>query len=90
MICMVKLLDMKRKCSFSPEMFYGMVIFVLMLKRVVIDWMCADGKKGGGAHTATPHPNKKGGKTPASSDKGKGQSPKSGGISCKSCSKFVI
>ncbi|RVW54478.1 Histone deacetylase HDT1 [Vitis vinifera] len=46
-----------------------------------------DGKKGG-AHTATPHPNKKAGKTPASGDKGKGQSPKSGGqVSCKSCSK---
>ncbi|CBI24262.3 unnamed protein product, partial [Vitis vinifera] len=34
-----------------------------------------DGKKGG-AHTATPHPNKKAGKTPATGDKGKGQSPK--------------
>ncbi|KAL6342011.1 hypothetical protein AAG906_038257 [Vitis piasezkii] len=46
-----------------------------------------DGKKGG-AHTATPHPNKKAGKTPATGDKGKGQSPKSGGqVSCKSCSK---
>ncbi|WJZ84335.1 hypothetical protein VitviT2T_003943 [Vitis vinifera] len=49
-----------------------------------------DGKKGG-AHTATPHPNKKAGKTPATGDKGKEQSPKSGGqVSCKSCSKFVI
>lgn len=44
----------------------------------------ADGKKAG--HTATPHPMKKGGKTPNSESKD--QTPKSGGqISCKSCSK---
>ncbi|XP_028756819.1 histone deacetylase HDT1-like [Neltuma alba] len=41
-----------------------------------------DAKKGG--HTATPHPMKKGGKTPNSEAK----EPKSGGqLSCKSCSK---
>ncbi|KAA8544193.1 hypothetical protein F0562_022171 [Nyssa sinensis] len=46
-----------------------------------------DGKKGG-AHTATPHPSKQAGKTPANSGKSKEQSPKSGGqVSCKSCSK---
>ncbi|OVA04641.1 zinc finger protein [Macleaya cordata] len=45
----------------------------------------ADGKKGGG-HTATPYP--KGGKTPASGDKSKQQTPKSAGqISCKACPK---
>lgn len=42
-----------------------------------------DGKKGG--HQATPHPVKKGAKTPNSGAKDK--SPKSGGLSCKSCSK---
>ncbi|KAJ1401752.1 Zinc finger C2H2-type [Sesbania bispinosa] len=43
-----------------------------------------DGKKSG--HTATPHPMKKGGKTPNSESKD--QTPKSAGqISCKSCSK---
>ncbi|RDY09573.1 Histone deacetylase HDT1, partial [Mucuna pruriens] len=41
-----------------------------------------DGKKTG--HTATPHP-KKGGKTPSSDTKDK--TPKSGGLSCKSCNK---
>ncbi len=56
-------------------------------KAKIVSPQKTDGKKGVGAHTATPHPNKKGGKTPASSDKKKGQSPKSGGISCKSCSK---
>ncbi|XP_058108519.1 histone deacetylase HDT1-like isoform X2 [Magnolia sinica] len=46
----------------------------------------ADGKKGG--QTATPRPSKQAGKTPASSDKAKPQTPKSGGsVSCKSCSK---
>lgn len=42
-----------------------------------------DGKKGGagGAHTATPHPSKKGGKTP-----GADKSPKSN-VSCGSCKK---
>ncbi|XP_008779118.1 histone deacetylase HDT2-like [Phoenix dactylifera] len=46
-----------------------------------------DGKKGGG-HTATPHPAKYAGKTPATSDKSKQQTPKSAGsVSCKSCSK---
>ncbi|PQM39691.1 histone deacetylase HDT1-like [Prunus yedoensis var. nudiflora] len=45
-----------------------------------------DGKKA--AHTATPHPAKKGGKTPATGDKPKPQTPKSGGEhSCKPCSK---
>uniref|UniRef100_A0A5B7ATG2 Putative histone deacetylase HDT1-like n=1 Tax=Davidia involucrata TaxID=16924 RepID=A0A5B7ATG2_DAVIN len=45
-----------------------------------------DGKKGGG-HTATPHPSKQAGKTPANSGK-KEKSPKSAGhISCNSCSK---
>ncbi|XXG63056.1 hypothetical protein AAC387_Pa05g1324 [Persea americana] len=45
-----------------------------------------DGKKGG--HTATPYPSKKGGKTPASNDKPKLQTPKSGGqVTCKSCSR---
>ncbi|KAK2643542.1 hypothetical protein Ddye_025305 [Dipteronia dyeriana] len=39
------------------------------------------GKKG--VHVATPHPSKQGGKTPANGDK----TPKSGGISCKTCSK---
>ncbi|KAB2606584.1 histone deacetylase HDT1-like [Pyrus ussuriensis x Pyrus communis] len=45
-----------------------------------------DGKKG--AHTATPHP-AKGGKTPATSDKSKPQTPKSAGgdHSCKPCNK---
>lgn len=43
-----------------------------------------DGKKGGGAHTATPHPSKKGGKTPGA-DK---STPKSGGqISCGPCNR---
>lgn len=50
-------------------------------------------KKGG--HTATPHPAKNAGKTPATGDKSKGQQTpksggKSGGISCKSCSKYDI
>ncbi|EHA8588897.1 histone deacetylase HDT2 [Cocos nucifera] len=45
-----------------------------------------DGKTGG--HTATPHPAKYAGKTPASGDKSKQQTPKSAGsVSCKSCSK---
>ncbi|KAH1104382.1 hypothetical protein GYH30_038011 [Glycine max] len=51
-----------------------------------------DGKKGG--HTATPHPAKKGGKTPNSEAKAKtpnseakAKTPKSGGLSCKTCSK---
>nr|ACU22923.1 unknown [Glycine max] len=49
-----------------------------------------DGKKGG--HTATPHPAKKGGKTPSSEAKAKtpnneAKTPMSGGLSCKSCSK---
>ncbi|KAJ0976310.1 hypothetical protein J5N97_018275 [Dioscorea zingiberensis] len=45
-----------------------------------------DGKKGG--HTATPHPAKQVGKTPASGDKSKQQTPKSAGsVACKSCSK---
>ncbi|ONK58528.1 uncharacterized protein A4U43_C09F14000 [Asparagus officinalis] len=45
-----------------------------------------DGKKG--AHVSTPHPAKKEGKTPANSDKGKQQTPKSAGsVNCKSCSK---
>lgn len=48
-----------------------------------------DDKKGG--HTATPHPAKYAGKTPASSDKSKQQTPKSAGsVSCKSCSKYDI
>ncbi|XP_052187538.1 histone deacetylase HDT1-like [Diospyros lotus] len=48
-----------------------------------------DGKKGGGGHTATPHPAKQAAKTPANSNnKGKEQSPKSDGkVSCKSCNK---
>lgn len=47
-----------------------------------------DGKKGG--HTATPHPAKQSGKTPASGDKSKQQTPKSAGsVACKSCSKYV-
>ncbi|XBJ28404.1 hypothetical protein VPH35_005514 [Triticum aestivum] len=42
------------------------------------------GDKKGAVHVATPHPAKKAGKTPATSDK----SPKSGGsVACKSCSK---
>lgn len=52
-----------------------------------------DGKKGG--HTATPHPAKKGGKTPNSEAKAKtpnseakAKTPKSGGLSCKTCSKY--
>jgi len=46
-----------------------------------------DGKKGG-AHTATPHPSKNLGKTPANSNKSKEQTPKSDGkFSCKSCNK---
>jgi len=50
-----------------------------------------DGKKGG--HTATPHPAKKGGKTPSSEAKAKtpnneAKTPMSGGLSCKSCSKY--
>ncbi|KAF8395337.1 hypothetical protein HHK36_019282 [Tetracentron sinense] len=46
-----------------------------------------DGKKGSG-HTATPHPAKQSGKTPASSDKSKPQTPKSDSqVICKSCSK---
>jgi nucleophosmin 1 len=45
-----------------------------------------DGKKG--VHTATPHPSKNAGKTPANSEKSKSKSPKSGGqFSCNSCSK---
>ncbi|XP_072980702.1 histone deacetylase HDT2-like isoform X2 [Typha angustifolia] len=45
-----------------------------------------DGKKGG--HTATPHPAKQAGKTPANNDKSKQQTPKSGGsVTCKSCTK---
>ncbi|GMY15886.1 histone deacetylase HDT1-like [Fagus crenata] len=47
-----------------------------------------DGKKG--VHTATPHPSKKAGKTPANSgEQSKPQTPKSAGGSfpCKSCSK---
>ncbi|CAA6663711.1 unnamed protein product [Spirodela intermedia] len=41
-----------------------------------------DGKKGG--HTATPYPTKQGGKTPATSDKSKQQTPKSGGsVACQ-------
>ncbi|OVA17867.1 zinc finger protein [Macleaya cordata] len=49
----------------------------------------ADGKKGGGGHTATPHPAKQAGKTPANSDKSKQQTPKSAGgqVSCNTCSK---
>ncbi|XP_031388650.1 histone deacetylase HDT1-like [Punica granatum] len=44
-----------------------------------------DGKKGG--HTATPHPAKQSGKTPASNKKQQ-QTPKSGGsVTCNSCSK---
>jgi hypothetical protein len=49
-----------------------------------------DGKKGG--HTATPHPSKKAGKTPANSgEQSKPQTPKSAGGSfpCKSCSKVL-
>ncbi|GFZ20353.1 histone deacetylase 2B [Actinidia rufa] len=47
-----------------------------------------DGKKGG-VHTATPHPSKKGGKSPANSNKSKEQTPKSDGkvVSCKTCNK---
>ncbi|KAF6998137.1 hypothetical protein CFC21_014285 [Triticum aestivum] len=42
------------------------------------------GDKKGAVHVATPHPAKKAGKTPATSEK----SPKSGGsVACKSCSK---
>ncbi|XP_010909342.1 histone deacetylase HDT2 isoform X2 [Elaeis guineensis] len=42
-----------------------------------------------GGHTATPHPAKHAGKTPANSDKPKQQSPKSAGlVSCKSCNKM--
>ncbi|MQL94550.1 hypothetical protein Taro_027231 [Colocasia esculenta] len=45
------------------------------------------GQKTGG-HTATPHPAKQAGKTPATSDKSKQQTPKSAGsVPCKSCSK---
>ncbi|KAG9459113.1 hypothetical protein H6P81_003621 [Aristolochia fimbriata] len=45
-----------------------------------------DGKKGG--HTATPHPNKAGAKTPANGGDKSKQTPKSGGqVACKSCSK---
>ena len=44
-----------------------------------------DSKKGG--HTATPHPAKKTGKTPAA----KLESPKSGGqFSCKSCDRYCL
>ncbi|KAF7119303.1 hypothetical protein RHSIM_Rhsim13G0105400 [Rhododendron simsii] len=47
-----------------------------------------DGKKGGG-HTVTPHPSKNQGKTAASSNKSKENTPKSDGkISCKSCTKI--
>ncbi|KAF5751594.1 histone deacetylase HDT1-like [Tripterygium wilfordii] len=43
-----------------------------------------DGKKGG--HTATPHPSKKAGKTPANGANPKAQTPKSvGQFSCNSC-----
>ncbi|XP_050259636.1 uncharacterized protein LOC126704644 [Quercus robur] len=46
-----------------------------------------DGKKVGG-HTETPHPSKKGAKTPATSEQSKQKSPKSGGsFSCQTCSK---
>ncbi|PSR86512.1 Histone deacetylase [Actinidia chinensis var. chinensis] len=47
-----------------------------------------DGKKGV-VHTATPHPSKKGGKSPANSNKSKEQTPKSDGkaVSCKTCNK---
>ncbi|XP_058223705.1 histone deacetylase HDT1-like isoform X2 [Rhododendron vialii] len=47
-----------------------------------------DGKKGGG-HTATPHPSKKTGKSPAAnSNKAKEQTPKSEGkVSCKTCNR---
>ncbi|GAB4824762.1 hypothetical protein Ancab_007626 [Ancistrocladus abbreviatus] len=45
-----------------------------------------DGKKG--AHTATPHPAKKAGKTPADGDKSKAQTPKSAGqVVCQTCKK---
>jgi len=51
-------------------------IFICLLTLLI-----ADGKKGG--HDATPHPSKKGGKTPASE-----KSPKSGAqVSCGSCKK---
>jgi len=43
------------------------------------------GKKG--AHTATPYPSKQAGKASATSTKSKDQTPKSGGLICKSCSK---
>ncbi|XP_038693009.1 histone deacetylase HDT1-like [Tripterygium wilfordii] len=45
-----------------------------------------DGKKG--AHSATPHPSKQAGKTPANGANSKAQTPKSGGeFSCGSCGK---
>ncbi|KAF5727505.1 hypothetical protein HS088_TW22G01198 [Tripterygium wilfordii] len=47
-----------------------------------------DGKKG--AHSATPHPSKQAGKTPANGANSKAQTPKSGGeFSCGSCGKYV-
>lgn len=46
--------------------------------------MFVDGKKS--VHVATPHPSKKGGKTPNST---KGQTPNSAGqLSCASCKKY--
>jgi hypothetical protein len=46
--------------------------------------MAPAGDKKGAVHVATPHPAKKAGKTPVTSEK----SPKSGGsVACKSCPK---
>ena len=58
---------------------------------LLVFFYAIDGKKGG--HTATPHPSKKAGKTPANSgEQSKPQTPKSAGGSfpCKSCSKYVF
>lgn len=72
----------------------GITIFPLVFQLQIIEnanvfAVCigVDGKKGV-VHIATPHPNKRVGKTPAANDKSKQQTPKSlGQFSCKSCSK---
>lgn len=62
------------------EIILVLVIIIALSSHLI--YCVIDAKKGG--HTATPHPMKKGGKSPNSDSKSGGQ------LSCKSCSKYVM